>query len=55
MPSRSHVLIGSESLLVHCGSALLDAGHSVAAVVSETPEIVAWAESRQLRQLATVA
>ena len=49
MPLRSHVLIGSESLLVHCGSALLDAGHSVAAVVSETPEIAAWAESRQLR------
>ena len=45
---------GSESLLVHCGSALLDAGHSVAAVVSETPEIVAWAESRHLRSLGTV-
>ena len=54
MPLRSHVLIGSESLLVHCGSALLDAGHSVAAVVSETPEIAAWAESRQLR-VATLA
>ena len=54
MPPRSHVLIGNESLLVHCGDALLDAGHSVAAVVSETPEIVAWAESRRLPGLSTV-
>jgi len=49
LPSRSHVLIGSESLLVHCGSALLDAGHSIVAVVSETPEIAAWADGNQLR------
>ena len=54
MPSRSHVLIGNESLLVHCGSALLDAGHSVACVVSKSPEIVAWAESRQLPLLGTM-
>ncbi len=49
MPARSHVLAGNESLLVHCGNALLDAGDSVAAVVTDTPEIAAWAESRQLR------
>lgn len=55
MPSRSHVLIGSESLLVHCAGALLDAGHSIVAVVSSTPEIVAWTISRQLRNMATVA
>ena len=49
MPARSHILAGNESLLVHCGNALLDAGDSVAAVVTDTPEIAAWAESRQLR------
>jgi hypothetical protein len=53
--SRSHVLIGNESLLVHCGNALVDEGHSVAAVVSETPEIRAWADARQVRSLATLA
>jgi len=54
LPSRSHILIGNESLLVHCGSALLDAGDSVAAVVTEVPEIVSWAESRQLRRFSNV-
>ncbi len=39
---------------MHCGGALLDSGHTVAAVVSESPEIVAWAEGRQLKRLATV-
>lgn len=48
MGARSHVLIGTESLLVHCGNALIDAGHSIASVVSESPEIRAWAESRRI-------
>ena len=35
---------------MHCGNALLEAGHSIAAVISDTPEIVAWAAGIGLRQ-----
>ncbi len=46
--SFSCVLIGQESLLVGCGEAILDAGHTVRAVVSDDPEILAWARRREL-------
>jgi natural product biosynthesis luciferase-like monooxygenase protein len=43
------VLLGEQSLLVECGERLLAAGHSLAAVVTETPRLRDWAVSRGLR------
>ncbi|NET74379.1 MAG: hypothetical protein F6K62_26760, partial [Sphaerospermopsis sp. SIO1G2] len=40
------VFIGEESLLIQCATAWLEAGHTVTAVVSSVPNIVAWAESQ---------
>jgi natural product biosynthesis luciferase-like monooxygenase protein len=39
------VLIGGESLLIHCAEILLREGHRVAAVVSSEPAIADWAVS----------
>jgi len=44
MTAFSCVLIGNESLLIGCGDALRDAGHTIRAVVSRDPDIRTWAE-----------
>ncbi|GAA4894922.1 hypothetical protein GCM10023237_11550 [Streptomyces coeruleoprunus] len=44
----SCVVIGEETLLVECTRLLLARGHTVAAVVSPSPELVAWAEGEGL-------
>jgi natural product biosynthesis luciferase-like monooxygenase protein len=43
------VLIGGESLLIHCAGILLREGHRVAAVVSSEPAIADWAASHGIR------
>ncbi|WP_416966650.1 amino acid adenylation domain-containing protein [Streptomyces sp. 4F14] len=42
------VVIGEEALLVECTRLLLSRGHTVAAVVSPTPDLLAWAKSENL-------
>ncbi|MGW0283966.1 amino acid adenylation domain-containing protein [Streptomyces sp. NPDC003236] len=42
------VVIGEETLLVECTRLLLARGHTVAAVVSPSPELLAWAEGEGL-------
>ena len=49
MASFSAVLIGHESLTLHCGQALLDAGHPIAAVVTRCPHVTGWATAAGLR------
>ncbi len=49
MSSFSVVLIGNESLTLNCGQVLLDAGHSLQAVVTRCPNVRAWAEAADLR------
>jgi natural product biosynthesis luciferase-like monooxygenase protein len=49
MSAKSFVIIGNESLLVHCGEALRRAGHTILAVVTNSPEIGAWAMAAALR------
>jgi methionyl-tRNA formyltransferase len=51
MSTKSFVIIGNESLLVHCGEALRRAGHTILAIVTGSPEIGAWATSSGLRVL----
>jgi hypothetical protein len=51
MSSFSSVLIGNESLLIGCGDALRDRGHSISAVVSQDPEIRNWAEKHGIQLL----
>ena len=51
MTPFSCALIGSESLLIGCAEALLARGHSIRAVVSEDPEIRAWAADKGLTTL----
>lgn len=46
------LLIGHESLLVQCGKLLVERGHKVVAVVSDDPEVTAWAESAVMPVLA---
>ncbi len=41
--SFSALLIGHEALTVQCGAMLLDAGHSLTAVVSDDADVKAWA------------
>jgi len=55
MAAKSFVIIGNESLLVHCGEALRRAGHRVDAVVTRAPEIAAWAATANVRVLGSVA
>ena len=45
MPAFTALLIGHESLALHCGQMLLDAGHSIVAVVTRNPDVAAWAQS----------
>ncbi|QNP75020.1 amino acid adenylation domain-containing protein [Streptomyces roseirectus] len=42
------VVVGEEALLVECTRVLLARGHTVAAVVSPTPDLLAWAENEGL-------
>ncbi|MGW2745063.1 amino acid adenylation domain-containing protein [Streptomyces sp. NPDC001450] len=44
----SCVVVGEEALLVECTRVLLARGHTVAAVVSPSAELTAWAESQGL-------
>ena len=48
MSAFRSVIIGNESLAVQCGEMLLDAGHTIAAVVTRNPEVRAWAEGKGL-------
>lgn len=43
MSGLSAVLVGGESLLIQCARLWRERGHSIAAVVSRNPEILAWA------------
>lgn len=43
---RRAVFVGGGSLLISCGEAYLNAGHSIEAVLSGNPTILQWAESR---------
>ncbi|WP_075660754.1 amino acid adenylation domain-containing protein [Streptomyces acidiscabies] len=45
------VVIGEEALLVECTRLLLSRGHTVAAVVSPAPDLLAWAKSEALPAL----
>ena len=55
MSARRFVIIGNESLLVHCGEALRRAGHGVDAIVTTSPEIGAWAAGTGSRVLPGLA
>lgn len=46
------LLMGEESLLVQCGSTLVDRGHTIAGVIASNPAIVEWAESIKARVIA---
>ena len=48
MPAFSALLIGQESLALQCGQMLLDAGHSISAVVTRHPDVAAWAQGAGL-------
>ena len=52
MKTLSTLLIGHETLLVQCGKLLIERGHAVVAVVSDDPEVIAWAESAGLPSVA---
>ncbi|WP_397608737.1 MupA/Atu3671 family FMN-dependent luciferase-like monooxygenase [Silanimonas sp.] len=49
MPPFRCVLLGEQALLVECGERLLAAGHTIAAVVTDTPRLREWAVQRSLR------
>ncbi|HEX5631662.1 MAG TPA: AMP-binding protein, partial [Gemmatimonadales bacterium] len=55
MASATHLLIGGESLLVHCGEALRRAGHGIVGVVTASPDVTSWATGAGLRVLPTIA
>ena len=42
-PTLTCLLMGEESLLVQCGSTLIDRGHAIVGVIAGTPAIAAWA------------
>ena len=44
----SALLIGNETLTSECGALLLQRGHAIAAVVTRSPEVRAWAAARGL-------
>ena len=48
MPTFSALLIGHESLTLHCGQMLLDAGHSISGVVTSHPDVATWANAAGL-------
>ncbi len=41
-------LMGSESLLIHCGEALLARGHEILGVITSSEPIASWAAERKL-------
>lgn len=49
LPPFRCVLLGEQALLVECGERLLAAGHTIAAVVTDTLRLREWAEARGLR------
>jgi natural product biosynthesis luciferase-like monooxygenase protein len=49
VPPFRCVLLGEQALLVECGERLLAAGHTIAAVVTDTPRLREWAVQRSLR------
>lgn len=49
LPPFRCVLLGEQALLVECGERLLAAGHTIAAVVTDTPRLREWAVQRSLR------
>jgi natural product biosynthesis luciferase-like monooxygenase protein len=55
MSAKRFVIIGNESLLVHCGEALRRAGHGIDAIVTTSPEIGAWAAGSGSRVLPGLA
>ena len=48
MTAFSAVLIGNESLTAQCGQVLLDRGHRVACVVTQSTEVRKWAAAKRL-------
>ncbi|PCH93085.1 MAG: peptide synthetase, partial [Rhodobacteraceae bacterium] len=48
----SCIVIGAESLLIHCSEMILSQGHSIAAVVSDRADIIAWAQRKNLQVIA---
>ncbi|WP_372893497.1 formyltransferase family protein, partial [Rhodosalinus sp.] len=48
MTPFSAILIGNETLALHCGEALLGRGHALAAVVTRHPDVADWARARGL-------
>jgi len=51
MPRLECVLVGNESLLIQCAGILTGRGHRIAAVVTQSEEVIAWAEREGLDQL----
>ncbi|TXH93886.1 MAG: peptide synthetase, partial [Pseudorhodobacter sp.] len=49
MSAFTAFLIGNESLTSQCGQVLLDRGHGIAAVVTESAEVARWAKAKGLR------
>lgn len=49
--SLRSVLIGSDSLLIQCGEALLQRNHSIHFVITDEPRIATWAKSHSLEVL----
>ena len=48
MTQFSSIIIGDESLTQHCAETLLSEGHSIAAVVTDNPDLSDWAAKRGL-------
>ncbi|MDX1695437.1 MAG: hypothetical protein R3208_16865, partial [Ketobacteraceae bacterium] len=41
-------LLGARSLLIQCGEKLIERGHLIKGVLSDDPEVVSWAERREI-------
>ncbi len=46
--SFSCCLIGGDTLLTQCGELLLEAGHSILRVVTDAPQVAAWARGHEI-------
>ncbi|UJR87060.1 MupA/Atu3671 family FMN-dependent luciferase-like monooxygenase [Sandaracinus amylolyticus] len=46
------LVLGAQSLTVQCGEMLLARGHTIPALVTDAPDVRAWAEQRALRVVA---
>lgn len=44
-------LIGADTLLIECGEVLLDKGHSILGVITQTQRLIDWAQSKQIPTL----